>query len=389
MAANKPNKRAGKPVAGVYEKNEGSGIWYVRYRLHGHLVRKKIGQRDAAVDYLKKVHYIRASGDGAVPTTAKQTARTGTEIKTEVSGVTVGHLCDSLLRHIQNPRQAHKYRDQANPPRRLGQIKREFGNRLASDLKPHEISNWLDGMDTAPATRNRLKTTLSAAYRYGMRQGQVSVNPARDVASEPVGEGVIRSLTPAEEQKLHKVLQGDVDACGPTKPTLKERAQHHVYELDVALGTGLRRGEQYKLTWPDVDLRDKKITVRNTKTGVDRVVYMNESVLKAFKGLKALSLHRKRRAVDQPNNSAPDAVFALADPKKWFASALRRARIKNFRWHDLRHSFCTRLAENGGSAFIIMKAAGHKSAQTSARYIHLNEETMRKAMAGLGRRKAE
>jgi len=378
-------KRTGKAVAGVYEKNEGSGIWYVRYRLHGHLVRKMIGQKDKAIEYLDKVRYIRSSGNGSVPTSAKQTARTDKEIKTEVSGVTVADLCDLILKHIQNPRQAHKYKDQANPPRRLGQIKREFGNRLASDLKPHEISNWLDGMDTAPATRNRLKTTLSAAYRYGMRQGKVSVNPARDVASEPVGEGIIRALSSAQEQRLRKVLQDDVDACGPTKPTLKERAQHHIYELDVALGMGLRRGEQYNLPWPDVDIDEKKITVRNTKTGVDRVIYMNDAVLKAFKGLKALSLHRKRKSADKPNKSAPDVVFALGDPKKWFASALRRARIKNFRWHDLRHTFCTRLAENGANAFVIMKAAGHKSAQTSARYIHLNEKTMRLAMEGLNR----
>jgi integrase len=378
-------KRTGKAVAGVYEKNEGSGIWYVRYRLHGRLVRKKIGQKDKAIGYLKKVQYIRASGDGVVPTSAKQTARTATELKQEVGEVTVANLCDLLLKHIQNPKQAHKYKDQANPPRRLGQIKKEFGNRIAASIKPHEIGDWLDGMDTAPATRNRLKTTFSAVYRHGARKGKVHVNPARDVPSEPVNEGVIRSLAPTQELRLRKVLQADVDACGPTKPTLKERAQHHIYELDIALGTGLRRGEQYKLTWKDVDLGEKKVMARDTKTGVDRVVYMNDDVHKAFKGLKALSLHRKRRAADRPNNSAPDVVFALGDPKKWFASALRRARIRDFRWHDLRHSFCTRLAQNGANAFVIMKAAGHKSAQTSARYIHLNEATMRQAMEGLNR----
>jgi len=164
-------------------------------------------------------------------------------MKAEVSGVTVGHLCDLLLKHIQNPRQAHKYRDQANPPRRLGQIKKEFGNRIASGVKAHEISDWLESMDTAPATRNRLKTTFSAVYRHGAQKDKIAVNPARDVPSEKVSEGVIRALSLADEQKLRKVLQDDVDACGPTKPTLRERAQHHIYELSVALGAGLRRGD--------------------------------------------------------------------------------------------------------------------------------------------------
>jgi integrase len=370
-------------VEGVYQR-KGSDSWYARYWQDGKKVRKSFGRdKEAAVAYLEKARLLKRTGEGVVPTTAKRPVLTHAEMKAEVSGVTVGYLCDLLLKHIQNPKQAHKYRDQANPPRRLGQIKKEFGVRIASGVKPNEISDWLESMDTAPATRNRLKTTFSAVYRYGTRQGKVSVNPARDVASEPVGEGVIRPLSTAEEQRLRKVLHADVAACGPTKPTLRERAQHHIYELDVALGAGLRRGEQYKLTWPDVDLEDKKITVRNTKTGVDRVVFMNADVLKAFKGLKALSLHRKRRSADKPNESSPNVVFALGDPKKWFASALKRARIKNFRWHDLRHSFCTRLAENGANAFVIMRAAGHKSAQTSARYIHLNEKTMRLAMEGL------
>jgi integrase len=373
-------------VEGVYEREEGSGRWYARYWQDGKKVRKSFGRdKVAAIAYLEKARLLKRTGEGVVPTTAKRPVLTHAEMKAEVSGVTVGYLCDLLLRHIQNPKQAHKYKDQANPPRRLGQIKKEFGSRIASGVKAHEISDWLESMDTAPATRNRLKTTFSAVYRHGAQKGKVSVNPARDVASEPVGEGVIRALSPAEEQKLRKVLQGDVDTCGPTKPTLKERAQHHIFELDVALGAGLRRGEQYKLTWPDVDLEAKKIAVRNTKTGADRVVYMNEGVHRAFKGLKALSLHRKRRVADQPNNSAPDVVFALGDNKKWWASATKRAKIKNLRWHDLRHSFCTRLAENGSNAFVIMKAAGHKSAQTSARYIHLGEETMRQAMEGLNR----
>lgn len=373
-------------VEGVYERVKGSGRWYARYWQDGQKVRKSFGRdKDAAVAYLEKARLLKRTGEGVVPTTAKRPVLTHAEMKAEVSGVTVESLCDLLLKHIQNPKQAHKYKDQANPPRRLGQIKKEFGGRIASGVKAHEISDWLESMDTAPATRNRLKTTFSAVYRHGARKGKVSVNPARDVASEPVGEGVIRALSDKEEERLRKVLQGDVDACGPTKPTLKERAQHHIYELDVALGAGLRRGEQYKLTWPDIDLEARKIDVKNTKTGADRVVYMNEDVYRAFKGLKALSLHRKPRAADMPNNSAPDVIFALGDNKKWWASATKRARIKDLRWHDLRHSFCTRLAENGANAFVIMKAAGHKSSQTSARYIHLGEKTMRKAMEGLNR----
>jgi len=378
--------RKAAPVEGVYQR-EGSDSWYARYWQNGKKVRKSFGRdRDAAIAYLEKARLLKRTGEGEVPTTAKRPVLTFAEMREEVSGVTVADLCDLLLKHIKaNPK---KYKDQANPPRRIGQIKKQFGSRIASGVKGHEISDWLETIDRAPATRNRLKTTFSSLYRYGARRGKVEVNPARNVPSERVGEGVIRSLSDKEEERLRKVLQGDVDDCGPTKPTLKQKAQHHIYELDISLGAGLRRGEQYNLPWPEVDLEERKIEVKDTKNGTDRVVYMNEDVYNAFCGLRKLSLHRKRRAADKPNKSAPDLVFALADNKKWFASALRRAKVKNYRWHDNRHSFCSRLADNGASAFVIQKAAGHKSIQTSARYVHLKEETMRKAMEGLNQKKA-
>jgi integrase len=377
--------RKGTPVEGVYEREKGSGLWYVRYWQDGKKVRKSFGHnRDAAIAYLEKARLLKRTGEGVVPTTAKRPVLTFAEMKEEVSGVTVAALCDLRLNFIKaNPK---KFKDQANPPRRIGEIKKVFGDRAAASIKPFEITDWLASLDRAPATLNRYKTTFSAIYRYGKQRGKVQVNPARDAPSEPVSDGIIRSLTPAEEDRVRKILQADAVACGPQMPTLRQRAQHHIYELDVALGTGMRRGEQYKLRWQDVDFDEKKIVVRDPKNSRDRVVYMNEDVYKAFVALKALPLHRKRRAADKPNNSAPDSVFSLADPKKWFASALHRAKIKNFRWHDLRHSFCTRLAENGETMPVIMKVAGHRSAQTTMRYIHLNEESARKAVAGLNRK---
>ena len=62
--------RQAKQVSGVYEKTEGSGIWYIRYRTQGKLVRKKVGTQKQAKDYLDKLWLVGASGDGIVPVTA-------------------------------------------------------------------------------------------------------------------------------------------------------------------------------------------------------------------------------------------------------------------------------------------------------------------------------
>ena len=64
-----------------------------------------------------------------------------------------------------------------------------------------------------------------------------------------MNNGIIRYLKPDEEKRLRAVLQKAVDACGPQNEQRRKRLQHRIYELDVALGTGMRKGEQYGLLW--------------------------------------------------------------------------------------------------------------------------------------------
>ena len=76
---------------------------------------------------------------------------------------------------------------------------------------------------------------------------------------------MIRFLKPEEEKRLRAVLQRAVDACGPQNERRHKRLLHRIYELDIALGTGMRKDEQYGLTWPDIDFDRRVITLRNTK----------------------------------------------------------------------------------------------------------------------------
>ncbi len=127
----------------------------------------------------------------------------------------------------------------------------------------------------------------------------MQVNPARDVKQARVNNGVIRFLSEAEGTRLRKVLQADVDAAKKAnRPQYQHRMQHRIFELDVSLGTGMRKGEQYSLTWPDVHFDRKEIIARDTKNGTDRRVIMIDDVAKSLKALKALPLYRKRREAD-------------------------------------------------------------------------------------------
>jgi integrase len=283
--------RPAKRIGNVYEKNRGNGLWYVRYRVDGKLVRKAIGSKQQALDYLDTLREQRRVG--SLPLTATETILTNEQMRrAETQGILLGHLCDGLLAHIKkNP---SEYKDQKNPPQRIAAIKDAFGQRQAESIKPSEIADWLDSMDLAPATKNRYKAMISAVFTFGKERDEIKVNPARDVKQKRVNNGVIRYLLPEEEKRLRAVLQSDVDACGPQNQRLRKHMLHRIYELDVALGTGMRKGEQYNLTWPDIHFSQGELIARDTKNGTDRKVYMIDNVAKALKGIKALSLTRKR-----------------------------------------------------------------------------------------------
>lgn len=378
--------RAPKPVRGVYEREPGN--WCGRYRTpSGQLVRKSFGpDRQAAVRWVEKARTIRVTGDGVLPETATRHPRTFAELDRIGSEVTVGELGDDLLRHLRG--RPEEYKDQINPPRYVADIKAAFGELPAASLRPRQIVEWLDSVkaerNLAPATLNKLKATLSAMYREGILNDKVTTNPARSVKQRKPPAELPRFLTAEEERRLRAVLQTDIEAAAD-RPQYQKHMVHRVCELDVALGTGMRKGEQYGLRWPDVDFGRRVIVLADTKNGRPREVYMNNDVLAAMRTLRGLDLKRKDRAGDRPNQSPTDSVFAVSDNKSWWQSALQRAKIRNFRWHDLRHTFCSRLAQNGASLKLLQEAAGHQTIQMAARYAHLSPSNVRTAVDCLSR----
>jgi hypothetical protein len=214
----KPLARKSKQVEGVYEKNKGSGIWYVRYRAHGKLVRKKIGTQAQAKTYVDKLRYVRSTGDGVVPSSAKQPVRTAKEVAVAqrvADQITLGGLCDGLLNQISGD--PDRYRDQYNPPLRIARIRKAFGDRLAASIRPFEISNWLSALKTpygeriSDGTWNRYRTVFSSIYTWGKEQEKIVVNPVRDFKRRKEPDGVIRYLDPEEEVML--LPKAQVVAC--------------------------------------------------------------------------------------------------------------------------------------------------------------------------------
>jgi integrase len=374
----------------VYERVQGSGKWHARYRINGKLVRKSFGRdRAAAINWVDKARTTKLSGGGFVPTSAKEPIKSATELAAEQAaavlaassgGTLLGEPCEGLLKQVEE--WPNEYKDQKNPPYRVGVIKEAFGPRPAASIKVSEISDWFRNLPGAPATQNRYRAMFSAIYNYGAARP----DPEQPRSCHPTGSRRQRgNPLPAasEEERIRKVLQEDIDACGPRNERHKKRMIHRVCEFDVALFAGMREGEQYDLTWDDVNFETKEAIARHTKNGTSRQVHLTKTAIKALRTLKQMSLERKDRSKSLPNQSPDNAVFALRDNKTWWGKVLRRAKVKNFRWHDLRHTFCSRLAQRGVDIRVIQELAGHKTIQMSARYSHLNKTSVLKGLAVL------
>lgn len=212
------------------------------------------------------------------------------------------------------------------------------------------------------ATVNNHLRVLSKIFSLALDAELVNSNPCFKVRKFRPNNRRLRVLSDDEEMGLFAGLE-DNDLI--RNITL------------FALNTGLRRGEIFNLQWPDVDLERDRIIVRKTKSSHERFVPMNRTVRELL-----LSLARTGGYVFP----SPQTGGRLVDLKKGFSRALEEAGIKNFRFHDLRHTFATRLAPET-DVFTLKEILGHADIKTTMIYVHTNGEAGRRAVERLDAKK--
>ena len=333
-------------IKGVYEREPGSNVWWIRYAdATGKERREKIGRRKTAVTMYQSRKLGVLEGK-KLPENMRN------------RGTTLAQLVDDALAWSKTHKKAH--RDDSS---RLKRVVATFGHRVAQDITPLEIDAWLSANTRTPATANRYKSTISLVYRQGVRNGRVKVNPARSVAIRAEDNGRVRWLRPDEEKRIRKAMEKDFP--------------HYVPAFDFALNTGLRSGEQFSLKWQDVDLERRTIAVRRTKNGSDRHLPLNEEAYAALLQQKEWSLGSEHVFENRHGRGA------MCKSHPWFGPILEAAEVNDFRWHDLRHTFCSRLTMAGVGLKTIQNLAGHKTLAMTARYSHLAQDVEQDALRRL------
>lgn len=246
---------------------------------------------------------------------------------------------------------------------------------------------------TIGADLNRLSGVLSVAVAMGYLnnhplQAQERKRSGIKLPSCVSADDRVRYLSPEERARLmNALIERDRHIITGRESANARRRRREKSELPTitgygdylhpliitALNTGLRRGELLQLTWDNVHLDRRQVTVMSgtSKSGRQRIIPLNADVMNA--------LRRWKRQSDS------ELVFSkngkrILNPRRAWNNLLKSAQIEDFRFHDCRHDFASQLVMRGIDLLTVSKLMGHSTTEMTMKYAHLSPDHLVKAV---------
>ena len=258
-----------------------------------------------------------------------------------------------------NKRPLSTIRDESS----LKHLQKVFDSKRLSEISPILIEKYKTmriNEGAKPVTINHEMACLRHIFTMAIKWGKAEKNPVKEVKFLKEPQGKDRILTYEEEGCLLAYVRS------------KAKSRHLEAIIITALNTGMRKGEILHLKWENVDFKNGYIIVVETKNGEIRKIPMNEQLTMALKKVK-------------DKNSSPEYVFSengksYGDVKTGWWKALKEVKIENFRFHDMRHTFGSRLGMAGVDIKTIQELMGHKDIKMTMRYSHPTPEHKKRAV---------
>lgn len=274
--------------------------------------------------------------------------------------LTIRQFSEEYMTHVE----AHCTTSTAKRYRNLldTHIRPKLGHLTLRETNPGHIQRYGDLRlkDAKPATVRQEMMFVSGMFREAMKRDLIERNPLERVDKPSIDNTIVRYLDPEEEKRLLGFAPEPIRSA-----------------IIASIHSGLRDGELSKLTWADVRFRERVLVVRQTKSKRDRVVPMSRTLHDLLESLP--------RHITSPyvfTSPRTGGKYDRFDTTGW-REAIRRAGIKNFRWHDLRHTFGSRLAQAGVPILTIKELMGHSQITVTMRYAHLAPGNLRTAVEAL------
>ncbi|MEZ5076166.1 MAG: site-specific integrase [Solirubrobacterales bacterium] len=288
-------------------------------------------------------------------------ARRGTLPGLVKTDVTFAEAADEWLRYIEHDRGRKPSTIAGYRALLRSQLLPTFGELPIESITTPMIEQWIAEVDRAPATRRKALVLMHGVFKRARKLNGLPRNPVSEVEKPPVERsGDIEVFSPEEVMALVRAAASEQDAA--------------IYI--TAAFTGLRRGELLALRWRDVDFSGQVVRVRASysdgalttpKSGKVRSVPIAPDVAETLAKLG-----------QRPNWTGDDDLVFVGQAgsfldgralRRRYDAALERADLRKLRFHDLRHTFGTRMI---GKADIrrVQEWMGHADIETTMKYLH-------------------
>jgi len=338
-----------RPPRGIFERPTGSGIWWARYADEtGRVHRERVGTKGLAL----KVYQKRKNEIQERRFFPERIRRRDVQFK---------DMVEDFLTRAKGLRSHHEYA-------RAGKVWKEiFKRKTLREIAVSDIERYVAVRirEVAPATVNRQLAFLKRLFNVAIADGKIEANPVRGVKFFKENNRRVRYLSRSEETALREAI-----------------GEEEWPKVLVALDTGFRRKNVFGLRWTDVNFEAGTITARDSKSGEDYHVPMSEDLRVVLRTLPS----RLKSAWVFPSPTGLQALDAQNFRNRTFLPALARAEIAGFRWHDLRHTFASRLVMAGVDLATVQSLMGHKTVEMTMRYAHLSPGHRHEAVQRLKRR---
>ncbi|EGR1589525.1 site-specific integrase [Vibrio parahaemolyticus] len=345
---------------------KGAIKYYFYYRLNGKQRNYFIGSADSltptqARDLVKEKAGLVASGVD-VQESRHEAKKNEMRKRLTLGRFLADHYQDYLI--AMNPKRAKQsYSCIANSFEHLM-------DKPLTDIKAWDIQQWISErrkLGRAPATIEYCVNRLRAAFNRAVEWEFIDSHNLSNVKLIKQDNTRIRYLTQEEEKRLLDGIQDRNQRIRQSDGNTEKLRFVDFFEplVITAMNTGMRKGELLTLKWEHVSFPNRYLTIRseNAKSKKTRTIPLNDTVLNLLEDWRA-------------QNPGADFVFVSNNqPITYFQypwqTLLKQAGIENFRFHDLRHHFASRLVMAGVDLNIVRELLGHADLKMTLRYAHL------------------
>ncbi len=332
-------------------------VYYIRFTRDGKVIEEKVGRQYSDAMTPARAAAIRADRIEGKRESRKEVRQTREKQRQEEAHHwTFDKLWNEYKLQKYNVKglfiDENRYKNHVQPT---------FGCREPGQVTPLELDQFRTGMEhrgMAPATVRNVMELLRRIIHFAQKRQLCSVPPYLGELPQ-VNNQKTEDLNPEQLTRLWEVLENDPNRTAANL-------------MKFALLTGMRKGELFKLRWPDIDFSRNFIHIKDPKNGQDQKIPLSAAAWEVLES--------------QPKDS--EFVFPgrggiqRVDINKAVNRIKRAAGLPgDFRpLHGLRHSFASMLASSGKvDMYTLQKLMTHKSPMMTQRYAHMRDESLKRA----------